>query len=234
MNRLSILIGLLLCTLTGCVAGPAPYTESERMTFASYCARLVPDEEHAACLAEHREMRSSCYLICYGLTSCYDRCDDTWDGETCGERDQSCLEHDYRFDPGGQPDVELGLACRASIAARRGCGVDIEGDPCATFEHTERREATAVYQCLADLECDADGSICGTPVAPYELARHFCDLARPAGYECTAELTAWLDASDGWLRDDVAERMYDCAPAAGADRLRCLNAWLAAIAPPAP
>lgn len=231
MKRLSILFGLLSSLTTGCVAGPAPYAESERMTFASECARLVPDDEHAACLAEHREMRTSCYLICYGLTSCYDRCDDAWDGGTCGERDQTCLEHNYRFTRGAQADAELAAACRAAMDSSRGCGAAIEGDPCEVFARTERREAAAVYQCFADLSCDEDRTACGTPVPPYELARHFCDLARPAGYECTPELTAWLNASDGWLRDDVAAAMYQCAPAVGADRLRCLNSWLDAINP---
>lgn len=238
MNRI-VLTGLagLTCLSLGCAGETLrPYGPDERMTYEHRCDAWGPNEARAACIAENHDARIDCYVQCSSIyvPGCQDSCDRLYGPEACPGPDTVCLSGEHVFTLAREPDVELGAACRDFIASLVACGEPVSGDPCATFERTEVREARFAYECLAALPCGS------TEECPVDRLSHeirirldvrFCRALEDEGWNCTDTARAWLAEADEWVRDDVRDAMEECDIHVGEERVRCLEAWFAAITP---
>ena len=123
------------------------------------------------------------------------------------------------FTPARVADTSLGDACIAAMLHHIDCGGTWQPGVCERAERIERPEMRDRYACFASLPCGADLRACA-PRADQDLVGQVCSRTT-----CTLHTVEALDASDGWLRDEVVEALTVCDGDVG-NRVACVDGWL--------
>jgi hypothetical protein len=233
--RLSLLTILGVILLPSCA--PAAARPEERFSASSFCiarGERPCEREERECRVERDQALDQCWIDCVSIGDCSTCSRVAREPDGCHQcRGEStaapCTDYRFSFHRARTEDPAVAEACRRYFTTYSACGAEVEGDPCAAFARVERPEASAAYDCLTAAGCDAAASdACERPPPVHGLEHAVCSVLHlRCGTTCTAELSAWLRHTDGWLRTDVALALQVCVDTPAChDYVECVNAWL--------
>jgi hypothetical protein len=186
------------------------------------CCNDIEDCENA-CISGSLDTFESCYAICRGI-GC----------PVCRANDDDCAVWNYRFEIRGAPDPQIDTACERAAAHESRCSRETADTRCSHFARVMNRRAIAVYECYAELPCDANFDACLEEAPSSDLGRGLCGGLTEgcSNFECDAEFVAAFDEVGRWLRPEVTAAALECLNEGCANMDACLWAWLEAVFPP--
>jgi hypothetical protein len=240
MKRETILAAASFALLAAAAAACAAVEPGPKgaMIMKKTCAVTECESRRQECVASVDSRCDGCYDDCFevmlglGDSSCMDLCDRVCDdshcyAQTCGKRDDPCLEQEFTFTVTADVDWPVLRACERLTANKDSCWGLVIAD-CGALSRVLLPEAADALDCTAGRPCDACYLDCWNPDAMASAGSLACSTWSTA-CGSTACMDGWalfFDVLSPWMRPGVARALETCLGETGCEDLtRCIDAW---------
>jgi hypothetical protein len=204
--------------------------------FSEYCAETGA-MRCKRCRDDADDERDECLRVCAalsertGASTCFASCEvprPSCDAECALDPDE-CAAPGFRFLPSLPSDTALEAACASANLRNHGCRQGPVRTDCGTSSRLERPEAAAVYECVAELECDAVSKPCFSLLGESNSGESLA--ASCPGEPLDEALVSAVNRAAVWVLPEVLEDARVCSEQACSKRRfsACVQAWVGAL-----